>query len=150
MNHLPIRTIGELVAGRSIEQLPSTASVREATRLMAERRVGAVAIMDGTALTGIFTERDLMTRVVAVGRDPDTTPLGEVMTPQPRSIDAQRSLVDGLSVMFTQRFRHLPVLDGQRVVGMLSCRDIPTEYLMMYENWVESVGAERAARIATA
>lgn len=150
MNRHPIHTIGELIAGRSIEQLPSTASVREATRLMAERRVGAVAVINGTILAGIFTERDLMTRVVAIGRDPDTTPLAEVMTVQPRTIEARQSLVDGLSVMFAQRFRHLPVVDGQRVVGMLSCRDVPTEYLMMYQNWVESVGAERAARIATA
>jgi|PlaIllAssembly_1097288.scaffolds.fasta_scaffold549071_1 CBS domain-containing protein len=145
----PIRTIGELLAGRTIEGLGLTASAREAACLMAERHVGAVAVMDGPTLAGIFTERDLMTRVVATGRDPDTTALAEVMTVRPRTIDASQTLVDGLTVMFAQRFRHLPVLNGEQVVGMLSCRDVPTEYLLMYENWVDAVGAERAAASAT-
>jgi len=145
----PIRTIGEFLAGRTIEGLGLTASAREAACLMADRHVGAVAVMDGPNLAGIFTERDLMTRVVAAGRDPETTALAEVMTASPRTIDASQTLVDGLTVMFAQRFRHLPVLNGEQVVGMLSCRDVPTEYLLMYENWIDSVGAERATASAT-
>jgi CBS domain-containing protein len=147
MRSHPVRTIGELLAGRSVEHLGPSATAREATRLMAERRVGAIAVMDGQLLAGIFTERDLMARVVAAGRDPDTTTLSEVMTTPPQTIEAQRSLVDGLSVMFSNRYRHLPVIDNGEVVGMLSCRDVPTEYLLLYENWVESVGPAKAGAL---
>jgi hypothetical protein len=65
-------------------------------------------------------------------------------------MEAKRSSVDGLSVMFDNRCRHLPIVHEGTVVGMLSCRDIPTEHLLLYLNWVESVGPDRASGLSTA
>ena len=144
----PILTIGDLIADRGLVQLAPTSTAREAAMLMAQRSVGAVAVIEGEELVGIFTERDLLTRVVAVGREPDHVALAEVMTRQPQTVDSRRSLVHGLSLMLANRHRHLPVFDNGRVVGMLSCRDVPTDYFLLYENWIASVGPERAVRLA--
>lgn len=144
----PILTIGDLIADRGLVQLPPTSTAREAAMLMAQQSVGAVAVIEGGELLGILTERDLVARVVAVGREPACTALAEVMTRQPETIDSGRPLVHGLSVMLGNHHRHLPVLENGRVVGMLSCRDVPTDYFLLYENWRDAVGPERAAQLA--
>jgi CBS domain-containing protein len=101
-----------------------TATVREAVNLMAERRIGAVPIVDGGQLIGIFTERDVITRVVAPGRDPNTTPIGEVMTPNPDTVKSSDSVVHALEMMNSRRYRHLPVVDRDKLVGIVSIRDL--------------------------
>jgi CBS domain-containing protein len=99
--------------------------VREAVNLMAERRIGAVPIVDGAGkLIGIFTERDVITRVVALGRDPNTTPLGEVMTASPDTVKSSDSVVHALEMMNNRRYRHLPVVDRDKLVGIVSIRDL--------------------------
>jgi len=99
--------------------------VLEAVRLMSDERVGAVAVTREGKLTGIFTERDLMIRVVLEGRDPAATPIGDVMTAHCISAKNDLSMGDALQIMTESHFRHLPVVDGNdRVLGLLSIRNL--------------------------
>ena len=101
-----------------------SATVREAVNMMAQRRIGAVPVVDNGKLIGIFTERDVITRVVAPGKDPNTTPLGEVMTESPDTVKSSDSVVHALEMMNARRYRHLPVVDEDKLVGVVSIRDL--------------------------
>jgi CBS domain-containing protein len=98
--------------------------VRDAARYMTDRRVGAVAVLDGTRLVGILSERDVMGRVVARQLDPDRTRVGEVMTRDLVVARSPDSHEDGLRAMKQAGCRHLPVVEGDRLVGMVSQRDL--------------------------
>ena len=119
-----MKTIGGLVSGREIFHVRSDHSVREAARYMTDRRVGAVSVLDGTRLVGILSERDVMGRVVARQLDPDRTPVGEVMTKDLVVAQSGESHEEGLRKMKQAGCRHLPVVDGDRLVGMVSQRDL--------------------------
>ncbi|HEY7698021.1 MAG TPA: CBS domain-containing protein [Vicinamibacteria bacterium] len=100
-------------------------TVLEAVRLMSDQQVGAVAVTREGKLTGIFTERDLMIRVVLEGRDPAATRIGEVMTENCISAKKDMSMGEALQVMTESHFRHLPVVDeNDRVLGLLSIRNL--------------------------
>jgi len=119
-----MRTIGTLVSGREVFHLNTDQKVREAARYMAERRVGASSVLEGTRLVGILSERDIMSRVVARGLDPDATPVAEVMTRDLVVAHSGDSHEDGLRKMRQAGCRHLPVVEGDRLVGMVSQRDL--------------------------
>jgi CBS domain-containing protein len=119
-----MKTIGGLVSGREIFHVRSEDSVREAARYMTGRRVGAVSVLEGTRLVGILSERDVMGRVVAVPLDPDLTRVAEVMTRDLVVAQAGDSLEDGVRKMKQAGCRHLPVVDGERLLGMVSLRDL--------------------------
>jgi CBS domain-containing protein len=91
---------------------------------MVEARLGSVLVVDGEALVGIFTERDVLVRVVAAHRDPETTPISHVMTHDPVSIDSTTTVEEVLDLHSGKEFRHLPVVDNGRLMGMVSFRDI--------------------------
>ena len=100
-------------------------SVVDAVKLMADQRVGAVAVTEKEKLTGIFTERDLMIRVVQEGKDPQTTPVSDVMTADCVSAKKDMSMGEALQVMTDRHFRHLPVVDDDnKVLGLLSIRNL--------------------------
>ena len=99
-------------------------TVRQAARVMAERHIGAVLIMSDGKLDGIFTERDVLNRVVAPGKDPETVKIGEVMTKNPDTVSPDASALDTLILMQSKGYRHLPVLDGGELVGIVSVRDL--------------------------
>jgi CBS domain-containing protein len=102
------------------------ASVLEAVRVMVEREVGAVLTRseDGGLVDGIFTERDLLVRVVHAGRDPATTPLSLVVTREVRFVTPGTTVEAALALMHVNKHRHLLVMDGPRVHGLLSIRDL--------------------------
>jgi len=120
---MSIRSLRTIVA----RQVPVTARrslpVLEAARTMKARNVGALMVVDGTRLVGIFTERDALFRVLAEGRDPQATELGEVMTAQPSTIHPDAPFIEALRTMHRGRFRHLPVVEFDRPLGMVSVRD---------------------------
>lgn len=99
-------------------------TVRQAAKVMAERHIGAVLIMGNGKLEGIFTERDVLNRVVAPGKDPETVKIGEVMTRNPDTVSPDASALDTLILMQSKGYRHLPVLDGGELVGIVSIRDL--------------------------
>jgi CBS domain-containing protein len=93
--------------------------------------------VDGGALVGILTERDIVFRAVAAGLTLDTAPVTEAMTHDPVTVTLDDAISDALAAKLGDAFRHLPVMDAGQVVGLLSYRDIPPEYLMMYERFRE-------------
>ncbi|MHC5004653.1 MAG: CBS domain-containing protein, partial [Planctomycetota bacterium] len=104
--------------------LPPGATALDAARLMNERHIGSVVVMQDDYVVGIFTERDVMRRVVAEQRDPAATPLAEVMT-SPVAVAAPDTTVGELQcVMRERRIRHVPVVAGDRAVGMISIGDL--------------------------
>ena len=92
---------------------------------MNDHRVGAVAVANDSTLAGIFTERDLMIRVVLEGKDPKNTPIGDVMTEDCISAKKDMSMGEALQIMTEKHFRHLPVIDDDnKVLGLLSIRNL--------------------------
>lgn len=117
------RNILDLVRGQEVVRLTGGATVREAARLMEARNVGSVLVMEKERLAGIFTERDLVQRVVAAGRDPEDTRLAAVMTAKPDTVAPDTTALDALRLMHDGGYRHLPVVEGERVLGVVSRRD---------------------------
>jgi CBS domain-containing protein len=107
---------------RNAVKMPPETVVTKAAKMMANKNVGAVMVMEGAHLVGIFTERDIAFRVVARGLDPRATRLAEVMTPAPDTVDADRPFGYALLRMHERGFRHLPVVQGGKVVGIVSAR----------------------------
>ncbi len=97
-------------------------SVGKAAKLMAQKHVGAVVVVENGQLVGIFTERDALFRVIAQGLDAEATRLAEVMTPAPRYVDPEESFGHALMMMYENGFRHLPVLENGKPIGMVSAR----------------------------
>lgn len=104
--------------------VPPDSSVRDAAKLMRERNIAAVMICNGDQLAGIMTERDIAARVVAQGRDPETTTVAEVMTPDPDTLAPDDQASSALRMMREHNYRHLPVVEEGRPVGMVSIRDL--------------------------
>ena len=119
-----MHTLRRVIHRRDLVAAPPTATVMEVASLMTDAHVGALCILDGDALVGIFSERDLMTRVLVAGRDARRTLVAEVMTRDVVTACIDDSRNDCISKMREERFRHLPVLDGDRVIAMLSMRDL--------------------------
>jgi CBS domain-containing protein len=111
------------VEGRELLELPATASVYEAACAMRDWCVGAVLVTEAGRLAGIFTKRDMIDRVVASQREPKATPLAEVMTENPSTVSPGARALEALRLMEDGGYRHLPVVAGSRLVGIVSRRD---------------------------
>ena len=109
---------------QTLVDLPTSATVREAVAQMTEHGIGAVFVTENHKLCGIFTERDVTTRVVHSGLNPDLTLLQEVMTTNPDTLSPDASVQDALQLMQSRKCRHLPVIKNDRIVGMVSIRDL--------------------------
>ncbi|MDZ7343537.1 MAG: CBS domain-containing protein [candidate division KSB1 bacterium] len=120
----------------------SNATVMEAINAMVKNRVGAVAVVDQDDLKGIFTERDVMLRVVRAKRDPEKTKMSEVMTTDVKTVPAEMAWTEALALMIEHHFRHLPITDHQnRVLGMLSIRNLLQRRVEDLSRELESVDA---------
>ena len=120
--------IEDILHGRSLFSVRETQSVADVARRMAELHVGAILVLEDNELRGLFSERDLMTRVVVERRDPESTPVSAVMTTNLATIDETATLDQALECMNQHNCRHLPVIRGKQAVGFISMRD-----LMNYE-----------------
>lgn len=107
---------------RKVLKASPDTTVQKAAKLMVEKNVGAVLIVEGDALVGIFTERDAVFRVVATGLDPAATPLAEVMTRSPCTIAPDQPFGSALLLMHEREFRHLPVIENGKLIGIVSSR----------------------------
>jgi CBS domain-containing protein len=119
-----MRPIRSLLAGRDVVVVDMATSVTQAARIMSEKQIGAVPVVDGERVAGIFTERDLMARVVAAGVNPADTPVSTVMSTSLVVADVRDTHDVCLRRMQQARVRHLLVLDGGRLAGVLSLRDL--------------------------
>ena len=120
---MPQRTIRAIIEQQELLTVPATTTVAEAARLMRQRHVGAAMVVEDGKLAGVFTERDALFRVVADGRDGETTRLAEVMTRDPQTIHPDKPFAHALQMMHGGSFRHVPVVEDGRPVGMVSARD---------------------------
>ena len=134
-------TIGDLYHSKhqadgshSVISLPQTVTVLDATRVMNSHGIGAVLVMDGLRPVGIFTERDVLRRIVAAGKRPEETLLREVMTEDPVCCSVEDDVDCVAETMRSRRIRHLPVIDVEGyVVGMISIGDINAFRSASYE-----------------
>ena len=120
---MPERAISSIIEDQQPVSAQSDTTVAEAARIMRSRRVGALLVMEGARLAGIFTERDALFRVLAEGRDAQTTLLHDVMTRDPRTISPDRPFGHALHIMYEGGFRHVPVVADGRAIGVVSARD---------------------------
>lgn len=119
-----MKPVGALVEHQELVTVSQDVAVAEAARKMAGRRIGALPVVDGERLVGIFTERDVLTRIVAAGRDPARTPVRDVMTTDLVMASVSESYEDCLRRMRHAGIRHLLVLRDGRLAGILSLRDL--------------------------
>ncbi len=121
-----MRTVRQLLDAKPAEivSIGPDAPVIEALRRMAEREIGALLVMEGPALVGIVSERDYARKVVLQGRASKDTPVREIMTTQVRTVAPTDTVEHCMQLVTDRRIRHLPVLDGGRVVGVLSIGDL--------------------------
>jgi CBS domain-containing protein len=118
------RQLGEIIRRQNPGMLPVTATVQRACRMMRDRRIGAILVTERDGrLAGLFTGRDAVGRVIAEGLDPATTVLGSVMTVQPDTLKPNARAIDALRMMQDGGYRHLPILDGATIVGIVSHGD---------------------------
>ena len=118
------KIVPDVVENQTIRSISGSATVREAVEIMAEHHISALLVTKGDKLEGIFTERDISVKIIANGKDPDKTKISQVMTKNPVTISPDDLAMDALQKMCELGFRHLPIIDGERVVGMVSVRDL--------------------------
>jgi CBS domain-containing protein len=130
-----IRSVKQILAGRALPSVRPHISVREACGVIDRLNVGAMVVLDGERLVGILSERDVIRKCICRARRTDETLVADIMTPDPKTIGTECCLADALALMKAGNFRHVPVLENDRTVGLLSIRDIPTEYRLMLERF---------------
>lgn len=118
------KPVKDVMARRAILKATPTVHVRKAARMMADKNAGAVLVIDHDRLVGICTERDIVFRVVAQGLDPATTRVADVMTRDPHVVAPDKPFGYALLVMHERGFRHMPVVQDGKVLGMVSARSV--------------------------
>ncbi len=121
---MPRRMLSDILVGRSLVTATKEMTVRAASKLMVEKKIGALLVVENSRIAGIFTERDALNKVLAASLDPDTTVLSQVMVADPQTIRADKPLAYALYMMAEGGFRHVPVVDAVGApLGMVSARD---------------------------
>jgi CBS domain-containing protein len=110
--------------GRALHTVPASVTVFEAVQKMNQHRIGAMLVMEGSKLAGIFTERDALTRVIAASLDPKSTPLANVMTAKVLTVAPEVTVQQVMDIFAEKRCRHLPVVQHDRLVGLISIGDV--------------------------
>ncbi len=121
---LPVKKLLEWKTDRHIWSVPPDCMVIDALRLMAEKNIGAVLVMDGERLVGIFSERDYARKGILQGRKAKSTPVTEVMTAHVFTVTPEMSIEECMQLFSNKRIRHLPVMEDGKVIGLLSIGDI--------------------------
>ena len=129
----PIRSVLEHKGG-NVWSVPPSASVYDALAMMGEKQVGALLVMEDAKLVGILSERDYARKVILKGRSSKDTPVGEIMTSPVKYVTPQETVDECMRIMTASRVRHLPVVEEERVVGIVSIGDLV--------NWIISAQAD--------
>jgi len=134
-------TIGRIIASghQDIVRCSPQTSVREAARLLAERRIGALPVLDGADVVGIFSERDLLYCVARDGEAVLDRAVGQVMTAPPITVDPATTALEAASLMTQRRIRHLPVIEDGRLVAFVSIGDIVKYRLQQIESEAQAM-----------
>ena len=144
-------SIASLLEGKSraLHTMPANVTVFEAVQKMNQHRIGAMLVADGANLTGLFTERDALTRVIAGNLDPKTTPLAKVMTPNVLTIEPETTVQEVMDIFTEKRCRHLPVLQGGKLVGVISIGDVSRWVANVHRAEAESLRQYIAGGLST-
>lgn len=142
---MPSRPIRSVIQNQRVICVSATTSVRNAATLMKEHRMGAIMVVESELLVGIFTARDALFRVVAAGLDPDRTSVETVMSHNPTSTTPDHPVMHAIHLMQDGGFRHIPVTERRRPVGLISMRDILSLDMLGAERAIERVAADALA-----
>ena len=127
--------------GDEIISITKDASVFDAIKLMADRGVGSLLVMDGDELKGIVTERDYARKVIIKGRSSESTPVADIMTTDLVTASLTQSVNDCMTLMSERRIRHLPVLVDGKVAGMISIGDLVQAIILDQKEEIEQLGS---------
>jgi CBS domain-containing protein len=136
-----VKPVQELLDKQEVHFVRKGESVLEVARRMTEWNIGAVTVLDGERLVGIFSERDLMMRVVSKGLSAAATSVEQVMTPNPVVVDSHSTADQCLRVMNQAKCRHLPVVNDGKLVGVLSMRDLLLNDIRQKDEEIEMMRA---------
>ena len=125
--------------GRQIFSIAPGDAVLAAIRMMAERHVGALLVMEGETLAGIVSERDYARKVILMGRSSADTPVRDIMSAPVITVQPETAVEQCMKIMTDQRVRHLPVIDGGRVVGMVSIGDLVKVVIAEQQQQIEQL-----------
>jgi CBS domain-containing protein len=125
--------------GRALFSIEAEDPVLEAIRMMADRHVGALVVMRGTELAGIVSERDYARKVVLLGRSSAETPVWQIMSSPVVTVSLESSVQDCMRIVTERRIRHLPVMDGGRVIGMISIGDLVKAVIEEQQQTIEQL-----------
>lgn len=142
---LPYKTLKQILAAKppgAYAVTPDT-SVLTALQLMAEKQVGAVVVLDGERLAGVLSERDYARKVVLVGKTSKDTAVREIMTEKVVSVTPEHTVPQCMGLMTEKRIRHLPVVEDDKVIGVLSIGDLVKEVVSHHEKLIRDMEMER-------
>jgi CBS domain-containing protein len=144
---LPYKTLKQILAGKppGVHSVAPDTPIFDALQLMAEKEVGALVVLEAGKLAGMFSERDYARKVVLVGKASRETPVREIMTTKVVSVNPEHDVPHCMNLMTEQRIRHLPVLDGDRLIGLLSIGDLVKEVVSHHERLIRNLATERIA-----
>lgn len=125
--------------GRALFTIEPEDPVLEAVRMMADHHVGALLVMRGTELTGILSERDYARKVVLLGRSSAETPVWQIMTSPVLTVPLDKTLQNCMRIMTDRHIRHLPVVDGGQVIGMISIGDLVKAVIEEQQQTIEQL-----------
>ena len=136
-----MKTMGLFLAEghRLVYSIRPDATVREALELMAQKNIGALLVMDGPALAGIFSERDYARKVVLQGRSSNDALVQDIMTAQVITVQAAQNIDECMQIMTDKHVRHLPILEGERVIGLISIGDVVREMMAHQKTIIEQL-----------
>jgi len=127
------KIVPDVISGQTLHTVEPDATARHAAKIMKDKNIAAVLVTDNGVLTGIITERDITTRIVAAGVDPDTAKAINIMTANPDTLHPDDTASQAIKMMKERNYRHLPVKDGDTLVGMVSVRDLYASYNLELE-----------------
>jgi CBS domain-containing protein len=125
--------------GSVVVSITPNTSVFDALKVMSENNIGAVLVMEDEELLGIFSERDYARKVILAGRSSKTTEVKELMTSKVYCIDPSRTIQDVMELMNDHRFRHVPVMENEKVIGVLSSGDVMRGVVAEQKNTIDSL-----------
>lgn len=136
---MKIRQILQSKAVNALYTVRSDETVLDALKVMAEKNIGAVLVVDNGELTGIFSERDYARKVILKGRHSDETHIAEVMTPNVITIEPDQRLEDCMIIMSDRHIRHLPVVEKDELIGIISINDVVTAIIRDQKTRIDSL-----------
>ena len=140
-----IQSVAQIIDGRPLPRIDIGATVRDASHVLTDFNVGALVVMERDTLRGVLSERDIIRKCICLNKLTADTCVSEIMTADPVTIGPDTPLAKALGLMLDGRFRHLPVVRDGQTIGLLSIRDIPTQYRLMVERYNEYLGGPCAA-----